>query len=198
MGLLEGLAVALGAAIAGLHGAVVAAACLCLLAPVARSTCVSPSRARSKPASPRPTFVRQPLGWSGCTRSSSPSPVRTARRPPRATSPISSGAAKDTLASPRSYNNRGRLVARTINEHLGAGTEVLVAEMGAYGAGEIAGALHWMPPEIAVITAIGPAHLERFKSLDAPGGEGGDRREGRHVVVLNVDDPRFAPGQARS
>ena len=47
------------------------------------------------------------------------------------------GAYKSTLPSPHSYNNRAGL-ARTVNDHLGAGTEVLVAEMGAYGPGEIA------------------------------------------------------------
>ncbi|MGH9303416.1 MAG: Mur ligase family protein, partial [Acidimicrobiales bacterium] len=59
------------------------------------------------------------------------------------------------LASPYSYNNRLGL-ARTVNEHLGPATEVLVLEMGTYKRGEIAEMCTWFPPKIAVITAIGP------------------------------------------
>ncbi|MGE0309171.1 MAG: Mur ligase family protein, partial [Acidimicrobiia bacterium] len=43
---------------------------------------------------------------------------------------------KSVLASPASFNNTGGL-ARTMNEHLTMGTEVLIAEMGTYGPGEI-------------------------------------------------------------
>jgi UDP-N-acetylmuramoyl-tripeptide--D-alanyl-D-alanine ligase len=46
-------------------------------------------------------------------------------------------AERDVLASPASYNNRAGL-ARTVNEHLRPGVQVLVAEMGTYGPGEIA------------------------------------------------------------
>ena len=42
------------------------------------------------------------------------------------------GRDRSVVASPRSFNNRAGL-ARTVNEHLVPGTEVLVAEMGAYG-----------------------------------------------------------------
>ena len=41
-----------------------------------------------------------------------------------------------------------------------------MAEMGAYGPGEIAALCRWLKPEVAVITSIGPAHLERFGTLD--------------------------------
>ena len=81
---------------------------------------------------------------------------------------------RSVVASPRSFNNRAGL-ARTVNEHLAAGTEVLLAEMGAYGPGEIAALCSWLHPEVAVITAIGPSHLERFGSLDThPRSEGRD------------------------
>ncbi len=78
-----------------------------------------------------------------------------------------------------------------MNEHLRLGTEVLVAEMGTYGPGEIAELCVWMPPEIAVITAIGPAHLERFKTLDNIVAAKAEIAEPARVVVLNVDDTRL-------
>ena len=67
------------------------------------------------------------------------------------------------VASPASYNNRMGL-SRAVNEHLADDTEVFIAEMGTYGPGEIAELCAWVPPEIAVMTAIGPVHLERFKT----------------------------------
>ena len=45
-------------------------------------------------------------------------------------------------------------LARTINEHLAPGTDVLVAEMGTYGPGEIRDMCTFVPPDIAAITAI--------------------------------------------
>ena len=70
---------------------------------------------------------------------------------------------RTVVATPASFNNRAGL-ARAVNEHLADGTEVFVAEMGTYGPGEIAELCRWCPPDIAVITAIGPVHLERFGS----------------------------------
>ncbi len=72
---------------------------------------------------------------------------------------------KTVVASPASFNNRAGL-ARAVNENLADGTEVFVAEMGTYGPGEIADLCSWLVPDIAVITAIGPVHLERFGSED--------------------------------
>ncbi|MGH9171233.1 MAG: Mur ligase family protein [Acidimicrobiales bacterium] len=97
----------------------------------------------------------------------------------------------DVLASPASYNNRAGL-ARTVNEHLRPSVEVLVAEMGTYGPGEIAALCAWMTPTIAVITAVGPAHLERFKTLDRTLAAKAEITERAAVTVLNVDDARLA------
>jgi UDP-N-acetylmuramoyl-tripeptide--D-alanyl-D-alanine ligase len=97
----------------------------------------------------------------------------------------------EVLASPASYNNRAGL-ARTVNEHLRPGVQVLVAEMGTYGPGEIAALCQWMTPTVAVITAIGPAHLERFKSLDRTLAAKAEISERASVTVLNVDDDRLA------
>ena len=96
-----------------------------------------------------------------------------------------------TVASPRSFNNRAGL-ARAINEHLAEGTEVFIAEMGTYGPGEIADLCTWCPPSIAVMTAIGPVHLERFGSLDVTVAAKAEIAVGAEVVVINVDDDRLA------
>jgi UDP-N-acetylmuramoyl-tripeptide--D-alanyl-D-alanine ligase len=95
------------------------------------------------------------------------------------------------VASPRSYNNRAGL-SRAINENLADGTRVFIAEMGTYGPGEIRALTSWCPPEIAVITAIGPVHLERMKTLDVVEAAKREITELAKTVVLNVDDPRLA------
>ncbi len=94
------------------------------------------------------------------------------------------------VASPRSFNNRAGL-ARTVNENLVPGTEVFVAEMGAYGPGEISALCSWLHPEVAVITSIGPAHLERFGTLDRTLSAKAEISSAARVVVLNIDDERL-------
>ncbi len=96
-----------------------------------------------------------------------------------------------TVASPASFNNRAGL-SRAVNEQLVEGTEVFIAEMGTYGPGEIAELCRWCPPAIAVITAIGPVHLERFGSEERVLTAKSEILTTAGVVVLNVDDPRLA------
>jgi UDP-N-acetylmuramoyl-tripeptide--D-alanyl-D-alanine ligase len=96
-----------------------------------------------------------------------------------------------TLTSPASFNNVAGL-SRTVNERLAAGTEVFVAEMGTYGRGEIRALCDWVRPEISVITAIGPVHLERMGSLDNIARAKSEILERAQVGVLNVDNPRLA------
>ena len=91
------------------------------------------------------------------------------------------------VASPASFNNRLGL-ARAINEGLDPGARVLIADMGTYGPGEIAGLCRWIPPEVAVITAVGPVHLERFGSLEAIARAKAEILEGARVAVVNWDD----------
>ncbi|MBM3695078.1 MAG: UDP-N-acetylmuramoyl-tripeptide--D-alanyl-D-alanine ligase [Actinobacteria bacterium] len=92
------------------------------------------------------------------------------------------------FASPASFNNRLGL-ARAINEGLDPGVQVLIAEMGTYGPGEIADLCRWIPPEVAVMTAVGPVHLERFGSLEAIARAKAEILSGARVVVANWDDP---------
>lgn len=95
------------------------------------------------------------------------------------------------LASPASFNNRAGL-SRTVNEHLAEGTDVLVAEMGTYGPGEIAALCSWMRPQVSVITAIGPVHLERFGTEDAIVRAKSEILVRAASVVLATDDRRLA------
>ena len=100
-------------------------------------------------------------------------------------------ASRSVLATPASFNNRAGL-ARAINENLTPGTEVFVAEMGTYGPGEIAELCRWCPPDVAVITAIGPVHLERMGSEENIVAAKAEILEGAKAAVLNVDSPLLA------
>lgn len=95
------------------------------------------------------------------------------------------------LASPASFNNRMGL-ARAINENLNDGVEVFVAEMGAYGPGEIAELCSWIRPRVGVITAIGPVHLERFGTEDQIVAAKAEILVGVDSAVLNTDDRHLA------
>ena len=105
----------------------------------------------------------------------------------------------NVVASPRSFNNRAGL-SRAINENLAEGTRVFIAEMGTYGPGEIRELTSWCVPEIAVVTAIGPVHLERMKSLDVIEAAKREITERAKTVILNVDDLRLLtwPGSLRA
>jgi UDP-N-acetylmuramoyl-tripeptide--D-alanyl-D-alanine ligase len=101
------------------------------------------------------------------------------------------GPGRSVVASPASFNNRAGL-ARAVNENLADGTEVFLAEMGAYGRGEIAELCSWIRPDVAVITAIGPVHLERFGSEDRVLEAKSEILDGVPCAVLVVDDERLA------
>jgi UDP-N-acetylmuramoyl-tripeptide--D-alanyl-D-alanine ligase len=98
---------------------------------------------------------------------------------------------RSVVASPASFNNRMGL-ARAVNEHLSAGTDIFVAEMGTYGAGEIRDLCSWIKPDIAVITAIGPVHLERMGSVEAIVAAKREILEDAPVAVLSIDHPLLA------
>lgn len=93
---------------------------------------------------------------------------------------------KRVVASPASFNNSAGL-SRTVNEQLSPGTEVFVAEMGTYGAGEIRDLCSWVIPDVAVICSIGPVHLERMGSIEAIVQAKSEIVEKAPVVVLNAD-----------
>ncbi len=101
------------------------------------------------------------------------------------------GRTRQVTASPASFNNQAGL-ARTVNDHLTPGTEVLICEMGTYGPGEIAAMCRWVRPRVSAICRIGPVHLERMKTLEGIRDAKAEILEGAEVAVLNVDDPLLA------
>lgn len=92
--------------------------------------------------------------------------------------------------SPASFNNRGGL-SRTMNEHLPDGTELLAVEMGMYGPGEIRAMCDWVAPDIGVIVAIGPMHLERVGSIEGIVAAKSEIVERTSTAVLWVDTPEL-------
>ena len=70
-----------------------------------------------------------------------------------------------TLVTPGSVNTTMG-IARVVREQLGPHHRFFVCEMGAYGPGSILRLTQLAPPGLAIITAVGCAHYERFKSLE--------------------------------
>jgi UDP-N-acetylmuramoyl-tripeptide--D-alanyl-D-alanine ligase len=96
------------------------------------------------------------------------------------------------LKTPLSYNTMMG-VCRVINESLDPTTEVFIAEMGAYRRGDIKELSDFVHPSIGILTAIGPQHLERFKTLDniqATKYELIAALPASGVAIFNNDDPR--------
>jgi UDP-N-acetylmuramoyl-tripeptide--D-alanyl-D-alanine ligase len=73
--------------------------------------------------------------------------------------------AAPTLITPGSVNT-AMGIARVIRERLQPHHRYFVVEMGAYGPGSIRRLCELTPPKMGIVTAIGMAHYERFKSLE--------------------------------
>jgi UDP-N-acetylmuramoyl-tripeptide--D-alanyl-D-alanine ligase len=71
----------------------------------------------------------------------------------------------NTLPTRKSFNTLMG-VTRVINEDLTPENKVFVVEMDAYAQGEIAATSDLVHPRLAIITAIGPQHMERFGTID--------------------------------
>lgn len=78
---------------------------------------------------------------------------------------ILSCATGDCLMTPKSVNNI-MSVARIIREQLEEKHKYFIVEMGAYRKGSIRKKCKFTPPKLSIITSVGDAHYERFKSLD--------------------------------
>ena len=70
-----------------------------------------------------------------------------------------------TLKTPGSVNTQLG-VTRVINDTLTSEHEVFIVEMGAYQRGEVKDVADVAPPNIGIITAIGPEHFERFLTME--------------------------------
>ncbi len=74
-------------------------------------------------------------------------------------------AAAFALPTPRSFNTLMG-VTRTVNENLADSHKTFIVEMDAYAPGEIASICDLVHPRLAIVTAVGPQHLERFGSIE--------------------------------
>jgi UDP-N-acetylmuramoyl-tripeptide--D-alanyl-D-alanine ligase len=72
-----------------------------------------------------------------------------------------------TYATPKSYNTLMG-ISLAINQDLtdDYSVEYFISEMGAYVAGEVERICQLTPPDISIVTEIGPQHLERFGTLE--------------------------------
>lgn len=100
---------------------------------------------------------------------------------------------RHVVASRGSFNNELGVPLTMLD--VADGVDVLVAEAGARNAGDLADLGRLLAPDISVVTAVGPVHLETF------GDEDGVAAEKSRLVtalgpggtaVLDADDPRVA------
>ncbi len=69
------------------------------------------------------------------------------------------------LATPGSFNTPMG-ICRVINNDLLPEHEIFIVEMGAYMRGDIADLCRLARPDLSILTAVGPQHLERFGSIE--------------------------------
>jgi len=71
----------------------------------------------------------------------------------------------DVLMTPGSYNTPMGVV-RTIREHMKPYNQIFVCEMGAKQRGDIKEICEIVHPDMGIVTAVGPMHLESFRTID--------------------------------
>lgn len=71
----------------------------------------------------------------------------------------------DTLMTPGNFNTTLGVI-RTVREHLKPYNEVFIVEMGAKQLGDIKEICDLVHPSVGIVTAVGPQHLESFKSIE--------------------------------
>ena len=101
--------------------------------------------------------------------------------------------------SPGNYNNLFGLPLALLE--LSAADHIGVFEMGMSARGEIAGMCRIARPDVGVLTAVAPVHLEFFGSVDEIAhakGELADALDARGTLVYNADDPRVRALAERS
>lgn len=97
----------------------------------------------------------------------------------------------NTYATEKSFNTMNGLMI-SINNKLDKFTDVFISEMGAFKRGEIKELCELINPEYGILTIIGTAHLESFKTqenIQKAKFELIDSLPSSGVAVLNMDDP---------
>ena len=100
----------------------------------------------------------------------------------------------DTLMTPGSFNTTLGVV-RTVREYLKPYNEVFIVEMGAKNLGDIKEICDLVHPSMGIITAVGPQHLESFKSIEnvqRTKFELADALPSDGTIIVNNDFPMIA------
>lgn len=100
----------------------------------------------------------------------------------------------ETLMTPGSYNTPMGVI-RTVRELMKPYTEVFICEMGAKQLGDIKEICDLVYPSCGIITAVGPMHLETFKSIENVSKtkfELADAIPSDGFVIVNNDFPASA------
>ncbi len=93
----------------------------------------------------------------------------------------------NVVATPGSFNTPMGVV-RTVREHLRPETDVFVCEMGAKNRGDIKEICDIANPQIAVITSVGPQHLETFGNIETVADTKFELADSANEVFLNFDN----------
>ena len=96
----------------------------------------------------------------------------------------------NSFATPKSFNTMYGLI-NAINNYMDKFSEVFIAEMGAFKIGEIKEKAEFVKPKYAILTTIGTAHLESFKThenIQKAKFELIDSLPSDGLAILNKDD----------
>ncbi len=97
----------------------------------------------------------------------------------------------EVLKTPRTFNTILG-VCKVIREELRPTHRYFIVEMGAYKKGEIERICRLVKPQIGILTAIGPQHLERFKTIEAIARAKNELMQAlppEGVAIFNGNDP---------
>ncbi len=97
----------------------------------------------------------------------------------------------EVYKTPKSFNTLMG-ICKVIREDLQPHHQYFIVEMGAYKPGEIARISALVKPQHAILTAVGPQHLERFKTIENVAKAKYELIQalpGSGAAVFNADDP---------
>lgn len=100
----------------------------------------------------------------------------------------------ETLMTPGSYNTTLGVI-RTVREMMKPYCDVFICEMGAKQKGDIKEICDLVHPNIGIVTAVGPQHLESFKTIEnvlATKFELVDSLSSDGIAIVNNDFPAIA------
>lgn len=109
------------------------------------------------------------------------------------------GAERRTVAAQGSFNNELGVPLTCLAAR--ADTEVLVAEVGSRGLGDIAALMPVVQPDVGIVTAVAAAHLQMFGDVDTVARAKAELIEAlpdEGTAILNADDPRVAAMASRT